>query len=288
MTRKANKKENILRGTRLNYNASIQRAYTRKLNKLIERMASYTKNQLIKLFKSSTAKQFYAMDDSISSQARILTNALTKKFNQLFADKSKPLAEEMIKANNSISAIALSNSLKKLAPEVTINTKLLSPALKEIIKSSTVESTALIKSISSNYLSNVQKAVMRSITNGGGLKTLIPQLNKFEGISKRHAKNMALDQTRKVYNSFNKGRLEKIGINKFEWLHSGGGEKPRQSHIALSGQIFSYDDLPIINQEQVEKGYEAPERGIPGQAINCRCTMTPVIEFEDEAENDSE
>jgi uncharacterized protein with gpF-like domain len=43
----------------------------------------------------------------------------------------------------------------------------------------------------------------------------------------------------------------------------------------MDGKIFSFDDLPIIDRK-------TGERGIPGQAINCRCTMTPVYEFDSE------
>jgi len=50
----------------------------------------------------------------------------------------------------------------------------------------------------------------------------------------------------------------------------------------MSGEVFSFDDLPVINQENVDRGYEGPEQGIPGQAYNCRCTMGPVFDFEED------
>jgi SPP1 gp7 family putative phage head morphogenesis protein len=98
-------------------------------------------------------------------------------------------------------------------------------------------------------------------------------LQEYEGVTLRRARNIALDQTRKAYNNINKGRMQAIGVQKFEWVHSGGGQKPRELHIELDGQVFSFDDLPVIDER-------TGERGIPGQAINCRCTMVPVIEFE--------
>jgi len=42
-------------------------------------------------------------------------------------------------------------------------------------------------------------------------------------------------------------------------------------------EIFSFDDLPVIDRR-------SGERGIPGQAINCRCRMAPVIEFDNDEE----
>jgi SPP1 gp7 family putative phage head morphogenesis protein len=266
-----------LRGETLRYNASVQAKYVRSLESLVKRMTEETQQKLIKLFEGSCAEQFQeqlkiAQDDNIASQARILTNELNQRFYALFRRRSKVLSENMISGTAKVSRSNLHMSLKKLSGGLTIKTDVFTPALKTIIKASAQENVALIKSIATQYLSNVQKTVMRSITTGNGLKTLIPALEKYAGISKRHAKNMALDQTRKVYNSMNKARMEKIGVKRFEWIHSGGGQKPRQEHIEMSGNIYSFDDLPVIDKK-------TGERGIPGQAINCRCTMRPVIEF---------
>jgi SPP1 gp7 family putative phage head morphogenesis protein len=108
----------------------------------------------------------------------------------------------------------------------------------------------------------------------------VPELQKYSVQSQRKVHLLALDQTRKAYNTINKQRMQAVGVKKFEWVHSGGGAHPRQSHIRMSGNIYSFDDLPVINEEQVERGYESPQRGIPGQAINCGCTMIPIIVFE--------
>jgi SPP1 gp7 family putative phage head morphogenesis protein len=272
----------IIEGRRLNYNASQQEKYIKALEKLVKRMTTYTQNQVIKLFSNNGPEKFYqkrkesvAMDASLASQARILTNELIAKFESLFSSVAKPLAEDMVKGAARESKTNLNASLKKLSGGLTLNTNLATTGLKEIVKATVTENVALIKSIATNYLSNVQKAVMRSITTGNGLEDLIPALEKQKGITKRHAKNVALDQTRKAYNAINKGRMEKVGIKKFKWVHSGGGQKPRQDHIDMSGNIYSFDDLPVIDKK-------TGERGIPGQAINCGCTMVPVIEFENQ------
>lgn len=271
----------VMRGSRLNYNASLQAKYHDGLSKLVSDMTQQTMREVARLFKSETAGDFYdedmqlAQDADLASQARILTNALTSKFSLLFASKAKTLTERMISGAAHASKSTLHMSLKKLSGGLAIKTDLMTPELKTVIKASTTENVALIKSIAKDYLSKVQKTVMRSIINGNGLQTLIPQLQKYEGITKRHAKNMALDQTRKVYNSINAARMEKAGIKKFEWVHSGGGQKPREDHIRMDGKIFSFDDLPIIDKK-------TGERGIPGQAINCGCTMVPVIEFNED------
>lgn len=289
----ANRKDIVLHGTRLNYSVSDQRKYAKELNSLIEDMTRITKEEVIKFFNKPVAKEFYkgqkesaAQDASISSGAKKITDALTDRFNRLFGRKAKKIAESMVNQSSKTSESMLKSSLKMLSGGLVLETGILTSGLKEITKAAINENVSLIKTIASTYLSNVEKAVMRSITTGNGLKDLIPAIEKYDGITKRHAKNVALDQTRKVYNAINKGRMQAVGIKKFEWKHSAGGQKPRKSHISMSGNIYSFDDLPIVNKEQVDAGYASPERGIPGQAINCKCTMNPVIEF-DEGEQDA-
>jgi SPP1 gp7 family putative phage head morphogenesis protein len=267
---------NVMLGSPLNYNYSIQLKYYKKIKPLLERMFKETEKQISYLFESDISDKFfneqYAQDASIASQAKIVTNKLISKFGWLFNDKARQISESMMNATMNVSKSNLKDSIKQLSGGLSIKTGFLTGDLREITKSIVEENVSLIKSISDRYLYNVQKAVLRSISFGNGLKDLIPQLSKFKGITDRHAKNMALDQTRKAYNSINRARMEKVGIGKFKWIHSGGGQLPRKDHIEMSGNIYSFDDLPVIDKR-------TGERGIPGQAINCRCLMVPVIEF---------
>lgn len=272
---------NIAKGRRLNYNAADQAEYVRELKILVKRMVKITKREIISFFEGRTAKTFFikqeqaaAMDESVASQARILTNHLINRLEQIFNLKAPKLAKKMVKKSARTSASALGSSLKQLSGGLTLKTNFVTAGMKEVVKATISENVSLIKSIAADYLGDVQKAVMRSITTGDGLENLVPAIEKFEGISYRKAKNIALDQTRKTFNNINKQRMQTIGVKKFEWVHSGGGDKPRKDHIEMSGNIYSFDDLPIIDQK-------TGERGIPGQAINCRCTMIPVTEYEE-------
>jgi SPP1 gp7 family putative phage head morphogenesis protein len=203
-----------------------------------------------------------------------LTNALTAKFEQLFSLAARPLAEKMVTKASRASEAQLSMSLKKLSGGVTLSKKSIAGTLRTAFKASVTENVGLIKSIATDYQSRMQGAVMRSITTGNGLKDLTRHFESYEGITKRKAKNLAIDQTRKAYNTMNAGRMKKSGIKKYQWLHSGGGQKPRPDHIAMNGNIYSFDDPPVIDEQ-------TGERGIPGQAYNCGCTMLPIVEFDE-------
>ncbi len=266
----------ILRGSVLSSPTGIEARYNAALQKLVREMLRQTRRDVVALFESPTAVSSHVTTDaSISSQSRILMNALSSKFTDLFGRASKALSETMVEQAGKSSAVALGRSLKELSGGLTLKTDTLrSGPIGEIAKAAVAENVSLIKSIPEQYLQKVQGAVMRSITTGNGLQDLVPFLEEQEGVTVRRAKNIALDQTRKAYQSINAGRMKAAGIKKFEWIHSGGGQKPRPDHVAMNGDIYSYDDLPVIDER-------TGERGIPGQAPNCRCTARPVLDFGD-------
>lgn len=272
----AKQRTDILRGKRLAYNIALQRDYKRRIDALVERMTRVTNREILKLFESGVADEYFATDGittkSISSQARILTNSLMNKFTKMFSDAAKPLSEKMVKSQSRVSTTNLKNSLTKISSDLTLSTTGLTPELREVLKATVAENVELIKSIATTYQTQVQGAVMRSITTGQGLADLIPALQKYDGMTYRRAKNISLDQTRKAYNGINAGRMQKLGVDKYIWRHSGGGQHPREEHIALDGTICSLSDPPIIDKA-------SGRRGKPGDEPFCGCTMEPIIEF---------
>lgn len=265
----------VFKGEPLAHNAASAIRYVGQLSALTAQMTAQVKRDVLRLFKTDAAASHFGQDATIASQSRILLANLGNRFNALFAKKAKPLAEGMVRDADRASTPALHSSLQKLSGGMSLKTSLNTPTLNEITKAAVAENVSLIKSIAQEYLQKVEGAVMRSITTGNGLQDLVPALEQYEGQTHRRAKNIALDQTRKAYNSINRGRMEALGVGKFMWHHSGGGAHPREDHIEMDGQIYRFDELPVIDKR-------TGERGIPGQAPNCRCTMSPVFDFSKE------
>jgi len=266
------KQKPVFKGNPLAVNAGVQAQYVVALTSLVAQMTAQVKREIVRSFKTDSAKAHYAMDASLASEQRILTNQLAEKFNNLFGKKAKPLAENMVDNTDKASAASLKSSLEKLSGGMKINASGYTRLVNEVYTASIAENVGLIKSISSQYLNQVQGSVMRSITTGRGLEDLIPELEKYEGMTHRRAKNIALDQTRKAYANITAGRLGAVGVKKYEWMHSGGGLHPREEHMEMDGNIYSFAEPPIIDAK-------TGERGIPGQAVNCRCKMRPVLDF---------
>lgn len=270
------RKQNVVRGKALNYNAAVQSRYVASLQAMVDEMRRITDIEVRRWWRGSGAEHYFAEDaaPSVTAQARRLMLTLTQRFEGLFA-KAESAADRMMRETDASSVSSLHGSLSDLTGGLSLKTSITPPALRQAVQAGVAENVGLIRSISSRYLDQVQGAVMRSITTGRGLQDLVPEIAKQGEIAERRARNIALDQTRKAYNTVNRVRMEALGVRKFEWLHSGGGAHPRKEHQRMDGKIYSFDDPPVIDPR-------TGERGFPGQAPNCRCRMLPVIEFDDE------
>lgn len=278
-----------IKGKILRIPASTQSRYVTAIDKYVIKMTAEVSKELHRLFKSDFAKEHFGeetgMDASVGSQARILMNALTTKWEQLFGKLALGLSATMTdgmnraSANGSKASVADFPNLKDESAKLTISLRQLSPQTKELLKAATASSTSFIKSVPDNYMNTVSNGVYNSIVNGNGLADLVPLLDKQESKVRNWAHNTAMDQTRKVYNGLNAGRMKKIGITKGEWIHSGGSQHPRPMHQDFDGQIF---DLSV----GAPVGDDGGNMVMPGEEPNCRCTFAPVVEFNDDDDDE--
>ena len=253
--------------------AAPEERYRKRIEKAIRVMREETEREVAKLWAAHRPAVRSGMDASLASQARILTNALARRF-QAFFDKLAPgLADSFISEVTKASAAGLHSSLKEMSGGISLKTSVIDGTIKEMTKASVAENVGLIKSIPREYFQRIQGAVMRGITAGNGAAEVLETVKKSGAITDRRAELIARDQTSKATTHLNSARMKSLGVQKFEWLHSGGGREPRPLHRnVLDGQVFSLDDPPVIDEN-------TGERGLPGQLINCRCRMVPVVDF---------
>lgn len=246
--------------------------YGAKLDALINTMIKTYTRELKALFTDNPP--LVTMDASTASQSRILLNSLQSRFAKFFIDKSNDLAKNIFNRVDNASYKNLSESLKELSGGLTIPTPDMPATLKEAMTASIAENVSLIKSIPQEFHRQIEGAVMRSMQPGGnGLPDVINAVERYKGVSHRRAKNIARDQVRKITTACNASRAQAVGIKKFEWLHTGASAESRPHHKdVLNGQIYSFDDLPIIDPK-------TGERGLPGRLPNCKCSMRPIVDF---------
>lgn len=137
-------------------------------------------------------------------------------------------------------------------------------ALKEAVDEAVAANIALINSIPQQYLDRVEQAVMASLQAGTLNDTLADDLLKIEGVTKNRAKLIARDQLGKINSRLSQIRQQSLGITHYFWSTS-HDERVRDRHKRWDGDRIAWD-TPTID-------------GHPGQAIQCRCTAIPDLDF---------
>jgi hypothetical protein len=141
----------------------------------------------------------------------------------------------------------------------------LTPEMRAIVHTEIVQNVSLIQSIPSQYFTEVEGLVMRSVAAGGDLKMLSEELHKRYGITLDRAGRIALDQNKKVNAVMSRVRQLEAGFTHAEWRHT-TCKYPRQSHIDFSGTIYEIAKGALIDGERIW----------PGEKIGCHCLSLPV------------
>lgn len=266
-------------GKALKHNVGIAKWYYDELDEMTEEMTSETKKQIEPLY-----KRYMLGEAGIFAILLTALTSLQDKFYFSFKDKAEKLVKKFIEKQLKYARFSVANALKPIATETTI-AKLMSQSLvsmqnKDFVKMAIYNNVSLIRSIPEEYFKDIVGAISRSMSTGGDLKQLEEWLIKNTGVVKRRAKLIAYDQTRKVYSALSVSNMKDAGVQKVMWLHSHAGKVPRCLHVkpypkGLNGLVFDIDKPPII---QEAKGKQPQVRGYPGELINCRCFLKPVIE----------
>jgi hypothetical protein len=163
------------------------------------------------------------------------------------------------------------DSLKKILKDggISVEFKMTAP-MRDVLDATLAENVSLIKSIGSQYHTEVEGMVMRSVTAGRDLQSLNKELKERYGVTERRANFIALDQNNKATSSFVRVRQQDLGL-KAKWLHSHGGKEPRPTHLANDGNVYDpavgwFDPDPKVRK-----------RIWPGQLPRCRCVSVSVV-----------
>ncbi|QWX10262.1 head protein [Vibrio phage vB_VpP_BT-1011] len=276
----AKSRDATIKGDPLKPNERTMQREVDKVESMVDKMNRDVSREVNKLFTSDLAKESVAMDASLSSQASILMNALSKKWEKRFNEFAKEFSKEMVGRQLKDTSRDLHNSLEKLSGGLSIDTSTMSQRTKDIARASIDQSTSLIKSIQSDYIDEVREGLMRNIVDSSQNFTSLKEsvnslLSDRYRVQKNKAKNTTLDQIRKTYQGISDQRMRDAGMTKYEWVHTGGSKQPRNYHRDfLNGKVFDLNDPPVIDLRTKEKGH-------PGDAINCKCIKRPVISFGD-------
>lgn len=270
-------------GKALKENPQIAKWYEKELQKLLKDMFDATNSSIKPDFKK------YIKGDVSATAITAQLAMLTDTFYDYFRKNGRRLAREFLDKQLRHSRLNVKQALEPIANRdlgFMLTGSIITPRNRNIVEMAIYNNVSLIRSIPEQYFKDITGAVARSMENNGSLKQLEEFLMHYEGVTKRRAKLIATDQTRKVHSSLALEQMKEAGFTKVKWVHSNAGKVPRCLHIrkwdgqseppnGLNGYIFDIDNPPVI---QKAKGSQEEVRGYPAQLINCRCFLVPITE----------
>lgn len=256
-----NRNETVLRP--VHPNAGIEAEYRARLRRLVDEMNRSIEYWLSAAYRANEPAM--AADETPASALRATMRKLARRWQSRFDRAADDLAKWFSQTASARSDAALRAILKKGGFSVEFR---MTPAARDILQATVGQNVALIKSIPAQYLTQVEGAVMRSVTAGRDLGSLTKALQEQHGVTRRRAAFIARDQNNKATAAMTRARQDELGLDA-KWRHSGGGKHPRPTHVAMDGKTYD-----------VKQGMWDPavRRYIfPGEEPNCRCVSISIV-----------
>lgn len=209
-----------------------------------------------------------------SSQIRILFN------NFDVSHISSKIKKETIKHLEKLDKLNTKNvnlSIKSMTGKFISITP--SESSKAILKSSIDEILLYYDSLTSDIIDKYRNLLNNAVVNGIDNQSIKNSIIETVSFSEKKASRVAENVGRSLTSALTNQRMKNAGIKKFKWMHSSAGKVPRPLHVGYDGQVFNFDDPPVIDEK-------TGQVGLPGQLINCRCRAIPVLEVEGDDTND--
>lgn len=238
--------------------------YTRALLKIVDEMHTETVNALMPLTKqTSNVGDSKMVVDSLFSDFKAAFSRTANTVKAKVSGIAETLAKTVVSKQREVSDGQLSGMILKQTG-IDFSGLMQDSVLQEAVDEAVAANVSLITSIPQQYLDRVEQAVMASLQAGTLNNTLADELAKIKGVTDNRAKLIATDQLGKINSRLSQVRQQSLGITHYTWSTS-QDERVRKRHARWDGDRIAWD-TPTID-------------GHPGQAIRCRCTAIPDLDF---------
>lgn len=125
---------------------------------------------------------------------------------------------------------------------------------------------ALVRDVSDQTRGRIADIVFRGLQANTPVREVARQIAEATGLARARSLRIASDQTQKLSAALDQERQEQVGMDSFEWMHS-GKLHPREYHQARHGKEFRWDS-------------EISKTDAPGMAPFCGCKARGVLHLE--------
>lgn len=254
----------------IDYPDSLPAQYNRQLQALISAINEDIKREIIPAL--HRLKPEYTQDAWPSMMNALLTALVERWTGPIFKAQAARIAAGTVRRAEAENGKAFLKSVNKAVGIEVFGAQ--SEALTTELEAAAVENAHLITTIPEQYLNKVSTTIMERMRGGYAPSVIARDLREQSGITRRRAKIIARDQTAKLNGELTKLRNKAAGIAYFRWVTSKDGRvgddhrKAAERDVGFGKGIYRWDN--------------PPKEGIPGRATrpNCRCTASPVFEWE--------
>lgn len=125
----------------------------------------------------------------------------------------------------------------------------------------------VIKDFANERIPEMRRKIQELVLQGYRTDKIQELLEKEYGFMARKAKFLAQNETTIMLSEYKKVTYQEMGFDKFIWKTITDGRE-RPLHEALHNTVWSYNNLPVIDER-------TGQTGLPGQTYNCRCEQIP-------------
>ena len=150
-----------------------------------------------------------------------------------------------------------------MADNLGIKVDLAEPNIKSALSDWRDTNVELIRDIPKKALGQMADVLKQGMAEGKRPEDMADDIMERLDVSESRANLIARDQVGKLYGEVNKARYEDLGLTKYIW-RTMNDNRVRDEHEEREGETYEMGELGDDEE--------------PGQPVNCRCYMEPVID----------
>lgn len=259
------------------YPEQAEREFQRVTNAYMKLLNEKLKKYLPKIKRAAEAEE--SKSQRHDSTADLIAE-IQKIFNEMIFDLQKDVEgfplydriEAMAKLTQKLSIAEWKKQVKATVGIDLADDYYNGDLLKQLLQKWVDNNIGLINTIPQASLNNMRNIVIESYQRGKPTRSIMKEIQRAYNISKSHARLIARDQIAKLNSEITRFQQEDAGITQYFWSTSRDG-RVRDSHKALEGKRFSWNDPPIVDERTGRRCH-------PGEDYQCRCVALAVFDID--------
>ena len=254
-------------GSPINYPRMVERDYEKKLLKFVRDLDTIVRDNLMPSLEGilREARRENTRFDNFVDDIEATFNNIRVVYGQEITD---PAIRSSVEATGqAVDAANASQFASKVAAVTGVQPFIPGSAIANSLRLWAAKNVTLIKTLGEDHLKDIERIVVDGVESGKSLRTISKEIRDKTKVSRTRAKTIARDQVGRLTANVTAKRATDLGVKRFRWVTS-LDDRVRASHRAFHNKIFSYEEgADIDGQEGV----------LPGEPINCRCSLSPIL-----------